>query len=305
MVLSFEDTPFFDWLQKNRFYILTFVVVLVALQAYRTMVPAWQLENRRASWSLYQDIISQFDPATNVSDSLARSRQDDRIYPWFVYAATQGSLDAGNKEAVALLKPELESLAAEASESAWKVPSQEGPVAIPAVLLARAEEFLATPEEAYTNPTPDGAQVVITVTDGAEVTYDFKVGLFEAQAPLASAAFLEAVEAGRFVGQDLTALAQRQASWKGMQAEDAPNLPLERSFGLFHTAGSLGTVIVPGEPGEQNPDILQLMITDNFSTDGSTTVFGQVVEGLDGLVELVNGVTAEQKFTISAATVKA
>jgi cyclophilin family peptidyl-prolyl cis-trans isomerase len=59
---------------------------------------------------------------------------------------------------------------------------------------------------------------------------------------------------------------------------------------------------VPGVPGEQNPDIIQLLIEDNFSTDGTTTVFGQVVEGLDGLRELVNGATEDQNYVISATT---
>lgn len=302
MVLTFEDTPLFDWLKKNRFYILAFVVVVVGIQAYREYMPGMVQGQQKASWALYQDIVAQFDPETNVSESLARGRQDDRIFPWLVYAIAQGSLDARNRSALEQVKPELDRLAGLEAEKAWKVPAEVDAVAIPSQLQQRVDEFLASTEQEVVNPAPTGSRVEVTVTDGAESTYSFTVGLFEEQAPVTAAAFLDAVEAGRFVDQSLTTLVNRQCSWTGMKPEEGENLPKESQFGIFHVSGALSTVIVPGVPGEQNPDIIQLLIEDNFSTDGTTTVFGQVVEGLDRLRELVNGATEGQNYVISATT---
>lgn len=303
MVLSFEDTPLFDWFQKNRFLIIGLVVLVVALQYYRTMAPKWQAESQRESWQLYQDIIADFDPETNVSDSLSRAKQDDRVYSWFVYAASQGALADKNREALRLLQPELSTLAASADEAKWKVPSDEGASAIPAVLLKSVDNFLAKKDQEVVNPTPSGERVAITVTDGGESTYTFTVGLYQEQAPATTAAFLDAVHNGRFVGQSLANIAERQTSWTGMNSEDGPNLPKEKHFGIFHLAGSLSTVIVPGQPGEQNPDTIQLLTATNHSTDGTTSVFGMVVEGLEGLQELINNATPEQSYTISDAVV--
>jgi cyclophilin family peptidyl-prolyl cis-trans isomerase len=299
MVLSFEDTPLFDWFQKNRFLIIGLVVLVVALQYYRTMAPKWQAESQRESWVLYQDVIAQFDAETNVSESLARAKQDDRVYPWFVYAASQGALAEKNREALRLLKPELSTLAASTDAQDWKVPSEEGATAIPAVLLKSVDDFLAQEDQVVTNPEPSGERVIITVTDGLESTYTFTVGLYSEQAPVTTAAFLDAVNSGRFVGESLATIAERQASWTGMNTEDGPNLPKEKHFGIFHLAGALSTVIVPGQPGEQNPDTIQLLTATNHSTDGTTTVFGMVVEGLEGLQDLVNNAAAEQSYTIS------
>jgi len=303
MVLSFEDTPLFDWFQKNRFLIIGLVVLVVAIQYYRTMAPRWQAQSQQESWALYQDVIAEFDPETNVSESLARAKQDDRVYPWFVYAASQGALADKNREALRILKPELSALAASSDAQNWRVPSEEGATAIPAVLLQGVDDFLANEDQDVTNPEPTGERVNITVTDGVESTYTFTVGLYSEQAPATTAAFLDAVNNGRFVGEKLTTIAERQASWTGLSEEDAPNLPKEKHFGIFHLAGSLSTVIVPGQPGEQNPDTIQLLTTTNHSTDGTTTVFGMVVEGLEGLQDLVNNAGAEQSYTISDAVI--
>ena len=52
MVLSFEDTPLFDWLKKNRFFLLGLTILVVGFQGYQYYAPSLTYAKQAKAWSL-------------------------------------------------------------------------------------------------------------------------------------------------------------------------------------------------------------------------------------------------------------
>jgi len=303
MVLSFEDTPLFDWLKKNRFFLFALVLIIVGTQAFQYFAPALKLKKQNESWMLYDtifvDLNSDFDG--NLSASLAQAKEFPLIYPAVVFTATRVALQSENVHAMPTLKPALEDLQSSADQ--WKTVSQTGDITtIAGELLARVQEFQATGGNQWSNPEPLGTKVKITVSSSLGNTYDLVAGLYEDQAPAACAAFLAAVENELLNGHEVTALGST-LTFRDYNPGAEEDLPLERQFGLFHLAGSLSTSMKPGEPGMQVPDSVVVYLQDSTSIDGGSSVFGSLVEGLEPLQEALATPQDDVTYTIASAVV--
>ena len=297
--MEFEDTPLFDWLKKNRIFLLVLLIGIMAIAAYERFGPTLRDNAQIQSWTLFQTITSGLDPDENLAASLEQARADDRIYPWVVFGATKAALLQRNTTALETLKPELTSLAS--GEDGWKLSTPSGAVTIASFLLERTNEMQAGGSKEFANPEPTGAAVKVVVTDSLETTYELTIGTFEGAAPISSELFLSAVEAGTFNGVTIETFAGRSLKVPGLGAESGP--PLEREFGYFHFAGSLSMIPKSGSPGEQEADAIQILLEDNTFSDGTSTVFAAITEGLESFKTAVQAAEADTTFTVTSATI--
>lgn len=303
MVLSFEDTPLFDWLKKNRIFLFVLVLLVVGIQGYQYFAPALKLKKQTESWMLFDsisaDLVADYD--ANLSAGLAQAKGYPLIYPPIVFTATRVGLMEGKTEALNTLEPVLEELVSTSGQ--WKTISESGEVSpIAAELLARVRDYQATGGTRFENPEPTGPRIKISVTSSNGDVYDIVAGLYDDRAPAASAAFLVAVENEQLNGIEVAAFGTT-LSIKDFNPDAEEALPLERQFGLFHLAGCLSTTMKPGEPGAQEPDSVILYLQDSTSVDGGSSVFGSVVEGLDALQEALATPQADVTYSISSASV--
>lgn len=305
MVLSFEDTPLFDWLRKNRFFLLGLAVLVVGIQGYNYYAPGLKYAKQAEAWGLYDAIAVSLatDFENNLSADLARAEEYPSIYPWIVFAATNQALATSNADAIAILKPKLANLVNDESVSGYKAIPASGEITnIASLLMARVEDQQTHGSKTWTNPEPTGSKVKLVVTASDGSTYEISIGLYEGVAPAASAAFLAAVDNGLLIGKDLTA-SGGAVSLRDYNPEATEALPLERQYGYFHLPGSLATSVVPGEPGQQEPDAWTLFLMDATRNDGGTSVFGSIVEGLEPLQEAVATPGLERTYAITEAVV--
>lgn len=303
MVLSFDDTPLFDWLRKNRFFLFALVLLVVGIQGFQYFAPAIKLKKQTESWMLFDtitaDLTTDFDG--NLSAGLAQAKDYPIIYPPIVFTATRVALMGDNADAMATLKPALEDLVANAGH--WKTVSQNGEgSSIAGELLARVKDYQATGGVQLENPAPTGSRVEISITSSSGETYGLIAGLYEDLAPAACAAFLAAVQNEQLNGLAVTAFGPTLA-FKDFNPDAEGGLPLERQFGLFHLAGSLSTSMTPGDPGKQEADSVVVYLQDNTGIDGGSSVFGSLIEGLEPLQEAMAAPQADVTYLITSAAV--
>lgn len=297
--MEFEDTPLFDWIKKNRAFLLVLLIAILAIAAYERFGPALRDKAQTQSWTLFQTVTAGLDIDENLASSLELARPDERIYPWVVFGATKAALLQRNANALEILKPELTALST--SNGAWQISSTNGAVTIASFLLERVKEMEAGGGKDFTNPTPPGSRVQLVVTDSLETPYELTVGTFEGAAPVSTELFLSAVEAGTFDGVAIETFGGRTLKIPGLDADNGP--PLERDFGYFHLAGSLSMIQKQGSPGEQEADAIQLLLEDNTFADGTSTVFAAILEGLDDFKAAVQAADPETTFTLTSATI--
>lgn len=297
MVLDFEDTPLFDWLKKNRLFLLVLFTGIIGLAAYDRFGPALREKGRIESWSLYNSALAGLDLDENLASSMQLVKGDDRVYPWFLFHAATIALRNGNEAALGTLRPELEAIA---STSKWKLASNNGPISVAAFLVERIDESGSGVMD-WSNPTPTGTSVKIVVTDSLETAYEITVGMYEDAAPLASEAFLAAVESGSLVGETVDSFGGRTIRLNGLGAEESP--ALECKYGYFHLAGSLSMIPKPGSPGEQELEAVQLSLEDNTFADGTSTVFAHMTEGLEEFRAGVQAAPQDVTYTLTSATI--
>lgn len=305
MVLSFEDTPLFDWLRKNRFFLLGLAVLVVGIQGYNYYAPGIKYSKQAEAWGLFETIAMSLgeDFDANLSADLARAEAHPSIYPWIVFAATNQALGTDNEMALSTLKPKLSALVNDEKVSGYKAIPESGEVSnIAAVLLARVEDKQSHGIKTWSNPEPTGTKVKMVITDSEGTTYDVVAGLYEGVAPSASTAFLSAIDEGLLIGKDVTSTGGA-FSLRDYNPEATDTLPLEREYGYFHMAGALATSVVPGEPSQQEPDALTVYLQDATRSDGSTTVFGSITEGLEALQDAMATPGAERTYAITEAVV--
>jgi hypothetical protein len=297
--MEFEDTPLFDWLKKNRIFLLVLLIGIMAIAAYERFGPGLRDKAQIQSWTLFQTVTSGLDLDENLASSLELARADERIYPWVVFGATKAALLQRNTNALQTLKPELATLASDSG--AWKVSSPSGAVTIASFLLERANELEAGGTKEFSNPEPTGTSVRLVITDSLETTYELTVGTYEDAAAASAELFLSAVEAETFNGVTIETFGGRTLKVPGLDAE--AGAPLERDFGYFHFAGALSMIPKPGSPGEQESDAIQILLEDNTFGDGSSTVFAVITEGLEDFKAAVQSAEADTSFTVTSATI--
>jgi hypothetical protein len=313
--LTFQDTPLYAWLRANVWYLLGGLVLLLAILLYRENAPKWKQASFADSWDQHRALIG--DPAglETLATQLADAKKDERIFEWVVYNAARTAAESANAEALALLKPELEALA---QTSEVMIAGPAGSERLAAVLLRNLYQGPGSLPKDPAAPEPDGGRIAITLSQGDTATYDIVVGLYEATAPNGTAALKQWVSEGRFAERTAKptgsmslniSLAPTEAGedaggdGEAAATPAAPGLMVERKHGYFHSEGTLAPGILPGKPGEQDVNNLQLALVNSYQMDGQTTVLGKVVEGWQAFKDAVNlaGPTAE--FKVVAAKV--
>ena len=289
MSIAYEDTLFADWLKKNRWTLIIGVLLIVAVQAYVNFAPKLREQSRATSWDLYNSLLVETSEQglEGVGGQLARARQDERVYPWFVFYVANIAMRANDHDALVAVRSELDQLDAEITMA-----TDAGPTSVASFLATQIDARLAGGDAEASNPPATQDLVEITLKVGEEATYTLVATVYPEAAPEAAAAFLAAVDGGGFDGKpaQMTGLSHLTVAGLGDPAADPLGvLPLERKLGYSHVEGALCTVpatIVEGaEPGAQLLRDVQLQLVTNHNQDGRRTVFGQVTEGLDALLE--------------------
>lgn len=312
MSIAYEDTLFADWFRKNKLILLGGLLVIVAVQGYFTFAPRLQQASMEKSWSLYNSLFSEEeagqDGLQNLNDRLARARQDDRIYPWFVFHMSNVALNANDAEALRVLRGELDQVD---SDAVWQTPSGEQPLA--GYLGTQIDERLASGSQELSNPPATEEIVEISLTDGNANSYTLVATLYPGVAPEACAAFLDAMEAGSLDEGLVSVAGQAYLTVPGMgdpDADPAEVLPLERAAGYMMLEGALATSPMPStvedpEPGSQGAASFQIQLAASPFLDGRRTVFGQVIEGMEPLLAAVQaGAAANTPVSLSLAGVQ-
>lgn len=308
--LTFQDTPLYAWLKTNMWYLLGGLGIFLAIMLYRENAPRWEHANFSESWDQHRALISDPDGLDKLAQQLAEAKKDERIYEWIVYNAARTASDLSDQAALALLKPELESLA---KSSEVMIASAGGQQKLAQFLLENLYQSKGLLPLNPTAPEPTGGRIQITLSLDDTTTYDIVLGLYEEQAPNGTQALKDWVAAGRLSEQTarrvgsqnltftLAALETGEEEATEEETEDSsqqPDLLVERQHGFYHSEGTLSPAILPGRPGVQDVNNLQLALLNSYNMDGQTTVLAKVVEGFQALkdgLELA-GPTAELKI---------
>ena len=107
MVLSFEDSPIFDWYKKNRIFILFLIIIVFGGNAYLYFAPGMAKENNAKEWTRFQTRTAEIDLKENFAAQISAAKDDAITFPWFLYTATRAALQSNNETALGLLKNEL------------------------------------------------------------------------------------------------------------------------------------------------------------------------------------------------------
>lgn len=303
--LSFQDTPLYAWLKSNVWLLLGGFVVLLAILLYRENAPAWRQAGFDKSWDKHRALVNSPEGLADLSTRLAESRQDPRIHPWIVFEAAYSAAEVDDQAALALLKPELEALA---KNPEVHIAGEAGNTSLAGYLLSTLYGDQGKLPKNPAAPAPDGGRIEITLKGDGDSTYALVVGLYEASAPMGTAALKKWASDGRFTEQsarkvgslnlNLT-LAPLTAGESGADEPGAEHEPLnlERAFGYFHSEGVLATALVPSKANVQDENNLQIFLGNSYTMDGQTTVLGKVVEGWQALKDALDaaGPTAEFK----------
>lgn len=278
---TFQDTPLYAWLKANSWYLLGGLALFLAIMLYREKAPGWEYANLSKSWDRYSAFVASPAGLDQLGPRLAEARSDERVYPWMVYGTATVAAQTRNTDALALLKPELEALA---KTSTVMVSGESGKESLPTMLLRKLYAGGAVLPQDPEAPEPSGKRIKITLNLGTETSYDVVFGLYEEVAPAGAAALLGWVSEGRFTEQTArllgNGLSLTMSPLPEVEGEEAPpTLLVERAYGYFHSEGTLTTVSLPGEPGVQDQNSIRLLLGDNYSLDGTTTVLGKAVEG--------------------------
>lgn len=312
--LTFQDTPLYAWLRANVWYLLGGTVILLAILLYRENAPKWQQANRYDSWDQHRLLVNDPTGLEALETQLVEARKDERIYEWVVYNAAKTAADTADAKALALLKPELEALA---KSSDVVVAGPDGPEKLAAVLMKKLYGGGSAVDTSPEAPEPEGARIAITLSHGETSTYEIVIGLYEEAAPLGTAALKEWIQQGRFADRTATSMGAMNLTFslQPSEAEDEagdgatdteseqPPLMVERQYGYFHSEGTLSPGMLPGKPGVQDPNNLQLALSAAYNMDGQTTVLGKAVEGWQALKDAVTLAGTTATFQVVSARI--
>ena len=292
---SFQDTPLYAWLRENRWYLLGGAALVCAIVLYREKLPEWRQAQRGSSWNSFVELSNQ--PDRPLPERLDAARGDDRIFPWLVFQEAQQAILSRDEEAMALLRPELERLAAEPGPL---VAGPEGPENLAAHLLGQLEPAHPPLPEEFANPTAEGQRVEISLTSSIGDTYSIIASLYSERTPLACGAFLEGAEADLWDGVEIIRSPAALTIQAEVPEEDAETVALERPSDLHHLEGTLSMMRSMGATTAQmRKEAFQVLLSPSYGADGATTVFGEVTDGLEELQAALQALPPDATLTVT------
>lgn len=324
-----------DWIRSNTLFLGLLAAAVVVIFVVRTWLPRLAEKQRIQSWELHQEaMMALASPLewNNVQAALEKTRDDDRVHPFFVAHIVQQAFQTGNRDILEGIQGEVQELASDGALEGYSL-YKDGQVVdlMPYLNEKLKEELDGESDISFSNPEPKGNRVKFSISVSEEESYDIVFGLYSDIAPESTQTLLTAVEEGYFVGQEVTFQGQVLLRMTGMAKpedseeesgseeespkdpegpteEDEPSgLPLEAQWGYFHFEGALCTMTLPGaQGGVQDPNVLTVLLQDSLGYDGSTTVLGKIVEGAENMEILqdyaptVGSETEATKLTIKA-----
>ena len=294
MVLSFEDSPIFDWYKKNRIFILFLIIIVFGGNAYLYFAPGMAKENNAKEWTRFQTRTAEIDLKENFAAQISAAKDDAITFPWFLYTATRAALQSNDETALSLLKNEL--LALDASSDQWKGISAEGePLSIRSLLVDIIEGQANLPT--FVNPEPKGSSYLITISDSLERTYEISISLYS---EVKQAAMWLEDNVDALVGQEIENFNNLSLTINGLTSgSPTGELQVERNR-LFHEAGTISTLPTGETDGSQKQDVLQILLEDNYMADGISTVIGKITSGLEDLKTAIAEQKDEEALKITA-----
>lgn len=291
------------WLRRNATFLLLLVAALGAGLLVSQLRTAYQQSRDRKAWELYGSLTSApgaFE-AAHVQETLDKARANPRVRGWILLAAAEDACRRADRQALALLRPELDLAVAEKWLAGLTLAvageRQEILDHVRTVVEAELGGASRVPDFALPEPTGRKVRLAMAMNDGPPC--DLVVGLYEEEAPEACRRFLDAVAASSLSKVEWSGFGLR---FRGLEqgGTSASPLPLESRWGLFRRQGVLATFPAPGSTsGQQNGDEVYLLTRDDPAQDGRTTVFGKVVEGGDCLQAIVGVLPSPQNPTRS------
>ena len=294
------DDPVKDWLQANKRFLFALVLGFFAIIGYREYLPKWQASGLTKSWDLYHSIRSG-PPAsfqgTALEETLARSRKDSRVHPWILLRAAGEALAGGDQDSIEIVSSELTSLKSLGGFPNVSFAPGEGSL-WDLALTALAGEQVGGELKTPNHQDPEGATLSIQVQVGEgddSNVFDLDFKLFEDAAPTGTSSLLAKAERGDWNDAQILEMGPFALRILLPGSKGAEPLPLERSFGCFHSAGTLGTLVDPsGARSHQKGGELLIHLEDAYSYDGRTTVLGRIADpaSLDILREIADNAAA-------------
>ncbi len=303
------ENPALVWVRENRGFVVMLILALGLGLSFNYYYPKYQHQKQESAWNLYASVMNTpggpFAPE-NIEHTLAQARENDQIYAPILLTGVQVAISRQDSSTLQTLIGEIERTQQAGGEWA-QVPlpgSDQETLLGHALTLAKAA-LAGEGQTTFTNPEPPGPRVTITLTVNETDTYDITVGLYPEVAPKACEAFLAAVKSGiqsPLEGKRSGPFGLRFSGLGTSAAEDSapPGLDPEIQWGYFHTAGALSLPPIPGTTGELDPTQIEITLKDAFHLDTRSTVFGQIIEGLDNLqtLELPSDPSADPIKTI-------
>ena len=276
-----STTPMGDWYRENRNFVLMMIVALSVGLGYNYYAPRNAASSGQATWSAFAEIRATPGGAytsENLGETLTRARSEEIIHPWVVLAGIQDCLSRADNDSLQTLTEEARALQKSGSLGELNTPSNGSQVPVFELAIARAEEALAGgTARVFDNPTPTGRTISITLSDGADVTYEISIGLFEDVAPNACEAFIGMVNDNSLIGRVIGRSGAFGLTFKPEELNDElDGLATETAFGYYHKVGALSFNQKPGAAHLGDLESLELTIKDSFHLDGRTTVFGKL-----------------------------
>ncbi len=279
-----------SWLQENRRFLLLLAAVILVGGGLNWYLPRAKRARLQESWELLAAVsqdINSAETGSEYNNALAAAKDDDRTYPWALTHAVAMAAARNHNEALETLS----GLVNELGEDGFGLSVYENGQAIPfgASLRNRIEGFQRTGELEPESVAPTGRRVKVTLSQGSEKSYELIYGLYEEQAPITTAYFLSLIESGAFDACEIAPYATFGLKVSKLADEVVEPLMIEKAWGCFHDLGCLSTDLDPGaEPGSQSAASFTLFTRESWTQDGTTTVFGKIVEGEDHLAELLD-----------------
>lgn len=275
------------WLQANSRSLLFLAALLLGGGAVMWYLPRAAAAGKQASWQRYSDFqqsLMTADTDDDLNAALVAVEDDERVYPYAVpFSVTWAAQMSKDDATLALLENRLSAIPDDAT--GIKVLHDGTSVDWIAAIKARLKGLRAITDLKATPVEPTGSKVRVTLTNAEGTSYSMVYQLYEEQTPVATAWFLGLIDAGSFAEAALVPSPQNGFQIdKIPAAEDAASITVEKPWGVFHTSGTLCTMLESGgEPGQQSLTRVQFLGRDLYGQDGVTSVIGKIIEGQDQL----------------------
>ena len=303
------EDPLKDWFQANKRFLIALSLGFLAIIGYRQVFPQLKASGVAKSWDLYHTLRSappEAFEATGLEETLAQSRGDDRIHPWIALRAASTAAASGDQGAIETAIAELSSIKGLTDKLGVSLGGENGNLWDNAADALQKEAAAGAVIAQGVQPNGATLALEVQIGEGEDLeTLKISFKLFQDEAPAGTEALIRGAGSGRWVGAEVATLGP-SALRMVMPAEpsDPETLPLERAFGCFHSAGTLGTVVEPGAArNNQKGGELLIHLEDAFSYDGRTSVLGKITDkaALDNLRQLTQAGARAAKI-VSATT---